>query len=398
METSCFYWNHHQHGPILGIGQRAYLKYDQAHELIPSEIDSFFKENKGAYIFGYLSYEVKNHLENLKSNNSDLLNFPTLHFWIPQSIYKLDEQTSLFWGDSSETNFKIAKNIHHEILNANASIAANFEARTSKDEYFNHFSQLKKSLQLGEIYEVNYCQELYVSAYSIDRPYALFGRLNTCTKAPHAAFIQTKDHYVFCASPERFIQKKANTLLSQPIKGTAPRNTNREKDRQNAQNLKNNPKERAENIMIVDLVRNDLSRIAQKNSVKVEELCEIYSFESVHQMISSISCKLDEDRTFWEIIGALFPMGSMTGAPKLASMELIEAHEDFKRGLYSGSIGLFDPNGDFDFNVVIRSLLYNRQNNYLSCSVGSAITINANAEDEFNECMLKAQKLTHGLK
>jgi para-aminobenzoate synthetase component 1 len=150
--------------------------------------------------------------------------------------------------------------------------------------------------------------------------------------------------------------------------------------------------------MIVDLVRNDLSQIAAKDSVKVDELCAIYSFETVHQMISKISCELDNSVGFTAILEACFPMGSMTGAPKIAAMQQIEAHEDFKRGLYSGSIGLIEPNGDFDFNVVIRSLLYNRNSQYLSCAVGSAITIGANAEDEYQECLLKAEKLIHGLR
>jgi para-aminobenzoate synthetase component 1 len=194
------------------------------------------------------------------------------------------------------------------------------------------------------------------------------------------------------------MQKKGPLLRSEPIKGTAPRSKDEAQDQQIATALQNNPKERAENIMIVDLVRNDLSQIAAKDSVKVEELCEIYSFETVHQMISKISCQIDNSVGFSDILKACFPMGSMTGAPKIAAMQHIEAHEDFKRGLYSGSIGLMEPNGDFDFNVVIRSLLYNRKTQYLSCAVGSAITIGANAEDEYQECLLKAEKLIHGLR
>ena len=198
-------------------------------------------------------------------------------------------------------------------------------------------------------------------------------------------------------SPERFIQRKGNKLSSSPIKGTSKRGKDVAEDEHLKKLLYNDPKERSENVMIVDLVRNDLSKLALDNTVKVDELFGIHTFETVHQMISTISCEVPTKTTFSEILHATFPMGSMTGAPKVSAMKLIEKHEDFKRGLYSGSVGLMAPNGDFDFNVVIRSLLYNYKNQYLSCAVGSAITIKATPEDEFNECMLKAQKLIYGL-
>lgn len=303
----------------------------------------------------------------------------------------------MLWGSTQEKNRQRAEEFKASFERKDAALNEPFKARTPQSRYTLQFDQLKNALQRGDIYEVNYCQEFYAEQCSIERPIALFGRLNELTKAPHAAYFQTDGHYVLCASPERFIQKTGKLLRSEPIKGTAPRSKDQRQDAHFATSLQNNPKERAENIMIVDLVRNDLSQIATKNSVQVDELCQIYSFETVHQMISKISCELDQSVGFSEILKACFPMGSMTGAPKIAAMQQIEAHEDFKRGLYSGSIGLIDPDGDFDFNVVIRSLLYNRKTQYLSCAAGSAITIGANAEDEFQECLLKAEKLIHGL-
>ncbi|MGB2088637.1 MAG: chorismate-binding protein, partial [Psychroflexus salarius] len=157
--------------------------------------------------------------------------------------------------------------------------------------------------------------------------------------------------------------------------------------------LATDPKELAENIMIVDLVRNDLSKLATKASVKVDELCRIYTFEQVHQMISTISCELKPNIDFTSILEATFPMGSMTGAPKIEAMKLAEAYETTKRGLYSGSIGYITPNGDFDFNVVIRSLLYNAKRAYLSYMVGSAITDQSIPENEYQECLLKGKAL-----
>ena len=205
------------------------------------------------------------------------------------------------------------------------------------------------------------------------------------------------DYSIFSGSPERFLKKVGSKLISEPIKGTAKRGLTKTEDEELIKSLVSDPKERAENVMIVDLVRNDLSKIATKNSVQVEELCQIYSFETVHQMISRISCDIKESASFTEIIKATFPMGSMTGVPKIRAMELIEEHESFKRGVYSGSIGYIKPNGDFDFNVVIRSLVYNRKNNYLSCSVGGAITIQSDPEKEYEECLIKVKRILDGM-
>jgi para-aminobenzoate synthetase component 1 len=220
-----------------------------------------------------------------------------------------------------------------------------------------------------------------------------FFKMNEVTQAPFAAYVQFDEFSVFCGSPERFLKKEGNKLITQPIKGTAPRGLDEKEDELIKEQLRNNPKERSENIMIVDLVRNDLSQVASKASVKVDELCGIYTFETVHQMISTVSCELRENITFLDILKATFPMGSMTGAPKKRAMELIEEYESFKRGLYSGTIGYIAPNGDFDLNVVIRSLTWNAKTGLLTLATGSAITVSANGPSEFEECLLKAEAL-----
>ena len=248
-------------------------------------------------------------------------------------------------------------------------------------------------LQQGEIYELNYCQEYFAENIKINNPFELYFKLNNITKAPFSAFLNTESHQVFCGSPERFLQKKGNKLISQPIKGTAARGNSEKEDLANKETLQNKQKERSENIMIVDLVRNDFSKIAQKNSVKVDELCAIYSFETVHQMISTVSCEVKENTCFTDIIRATFPMGSMTGAPKLNAMKYIDELEDFSRGIYAGSIGYIEPNGDFDFNVIIRSLVFNKEDKYLSCAVGGAITILSEPEEEYAECQTKIGKI-----
>ena len=245
-------------------------------------------------------------------------------------------------------------------------------------------------IQRGDIYEVNYCIEFGVKNIEID-PLLLYQSLNQVTEAPFSVFYRSKGKYLLSGSPERYLKKEGNKLISQPIKGTIKRGVDKKEDETLKKQLLNDPKERAENVMIVDLVRNDLSRVASKGSVKVEELFGVYSFKTVHHLVSTISCSIDESVHPIDAIKATFPMGSMTGAPKISAMELIEKHEDFKRGLYSGAFGCFLPDGDFDFNVIIRSIMYNKKLKTLSFPVGGAITAGANGTQEYSECLLKAE-------
>jgi para-aminobenzoate synthetase component 1 len=203
---------------------------------------------------------------------------------------------------------------------------------------------------------------------------------------------------IFCGSPERYLNKAGSTLKSQPIKGTARRLANPEEDEKIKEELRASEKERAENVMIVDLVRNDLTKCALPGTVKVDELCGIYSFEQVHQMISTVSCQLAEGTTLSHILRSSFPMGSMTGAPKIRAMQLIESFEQTRRGVYSGSVGYIAPNGDFDLILIIRTMLYDADQKYLSFQVGSAITHQAIPEIEYDECLLKAKAILQVLK
>jgi len=242
------------------------------------------------------------------------------------------------------------------------------------------------------IYEVNFCQEFYAENIEID-PLTIYLKLNEISPTPFSCFVKFKDKYLLSASPERFIKKEDNTIISQPIKGTAKRGKTKDEDDELKRSLQNDEKERNENVMIVDLVRNDLSKIALRNTVHVEELFGIQTFPQVHQMVSTITAELDKKNDFQEIINALFPMGSMTGAPKVSAMKLIEKYEKTKRGLYSGTVGYIDSNGNFDFNVVIRSILYNQKDNYLSFMVGGAITSMSDPYKEYEECLLKAKAM-----
>ncbi|HOU46421.1 MAG TPA: anthranilate synthase component I family protein [Chitinophagales bacterium] len=357
-----------------------------------------FQQRHKDWIFGYLSYDLKNEIENLKVvQKSDALAFPLLQFFIPKFIFK-------FYTNSIEIGVTDDAHIaEFTQLLSQAKTPENMgtpkvsiQKRNTKEDYIATVEKIKSHIRNGDIYEMNFCQEYYATDVEIE-PTRTFQKLNNATKAPFASFYKSKDHYLLCSSPERFIKRQNNQLISQPIKGTRKRLADTHLDNKLKNELSTDTKERSENVMIVDLVRNDLSKVAISGSVKVEELCGIYTFEQVHQMISTISCAILNERTFTEITKATFPMGSMTGAPKIAAMQFIEELESFKRGLYSGAIGYITPDGNFDFNVVIRSILYNKKNKYLAIHAGSAITAESDAVKEYDECLLKANAMLQAL-
>lgn len=347
------------------------------------------------WIFGYLSYDLKNDLERLQSQNFDGLQFPDMFFFQPKKLFIfkdniLEINYLRFCDDEIETDFL---EINEVVISENLSNPKiEIQQRISKPNYLQKVEKIKEHIQLGDVYETNFCMEFFAENVTIDM-LDTFQKLNKISQPPFSVYFKNHQHFLASASPERFLRKENTKVISQPIKGTQRISPNKIEDEVLQQKLKENSKERAENIMIVDLVRNDLSKVATKGSVQVEELCEIYTFKQVHQMISTVVCEVEPNENPIEIMKAAFPMGSMTGAPKISAMEIIENQEEIKRGLYSGAVGYFAPNGDFDFNVVIRSMLYNNENQYLSFSVGSAITHHSLAENEYEECLLKAKAL-----
>ena len=391
-KTICFL-NSNNNSGIFTFGSEACI-YDSSIFAL-AKLQVFLDENKGNYIFGCLNYNLKNEIEQIQCKNDDLLGFPLVNFWVPEYVIKIENgsRNYLKGNKTSESEELLNDFFKQEKKETFLSENISFSARTNKENYLKNVVKIKSLLQQGEIYELNYCQEYFAENIKINNPFEMYFKLNTITKAPFSAFLNTENHQVFCGSPERFLQKKGNKLISQPIKGTAARGNSEKEDLANKETLQNKQKERSENIMIVDLVRNDFSKIAQKNSVKVDELCAIYSFETVHQMISTVSSEVKENTSFTDIIRATFPMGSMTGAPKLNAMKYIDELEDFSRGIYAGSIGYIEPNGDFDFNVIIRSLVFNKEDKYLSCAVGGAITILSEPEEEYAECQTKIGKI-----
>jgi para-aminobenzoate synthetase component 1 len=355
-------------------------------------LKKFYDEHK-EWLFGYLSYDLKNSTESLKSENNDLHGFPVLHFFQPEVIIEVSGNFTILYCLKNADIKKWETLINSSKGEFDTSLSNKSKAslkRINKKNYLKNFDELIRHIQRGDIYEINYCIEFGAKNVEIDS-LILYQRLNEKTEAPFSVFYRSKGRYLLSGSPERYLKKEGNKLISQPIKGTIKRGVNKKEDEILKKQLLKDPKERAENVMIVDLVRNDLSRVASKGSVIVDELFGVYSFKTVHHLVSTISCSIDEDTHPVDAIKATFPMGSMTGAPKISAMELIEKHEDFKRGLYSGAFGCFLPNGDFDFNVIIRSIIYNKKLKTLSFPVGGAITSEAKSELEFNECLLKAE-------
>lgn len=370
------------------MGARKHLTLENEELDAFEQLQAFLDEEK-SWVFGYFSYDLKNSVENLSSNNQDCLNFPAMSFFRPDYLVR-------FNSTKVETLIENANYDYRDFLQEKSleKISSDnpWKQAISKEEYLKKICHIKDHIQAGDVYEMNYCFQFYKENEEIN-PWAVFLELDKNTKAPFACYLEQDEFHLMSGTPERFLKKEGKKVTSQPIKGTVRRGKTKEEDQELIRSLQNDPKERRENIMITDLVRNDLSRTALRGTVKVEELCKIYTFETVHQMISTVTSEVDKKTSVTRIIKNAFPMGSMTGAPKVSAMELIEEYETTKRGIYSGAVGYFTPDKDFDFNVVIRSIAYNSKTKFVSAMVGGAIIDASVPEKEYDECLLKAKSL-----
>jgi len=380
----------HAYDVVAGAGSAKEITAAAADN--PFERLQAFHDQAGDWLLGYFSYELKNRTERLSSSNPDGIEFPDLVFFQPQHLILL-QGDELHLSSLTEN----PEDLYQAIISCNRNDQKkqneppHLRPRMTKDEYLARVKAVQQHIRQGDVYELNLCQEFYADGRELTSPISTFSALNAKAEAPFSAYVQRDGRYLLCSSPERFLAKRGQKLVSQPIKGTAGRDKSDSEDEQLKQALGASTKEQAENVMIVDLVRNDLAVNAVTGSVEVPELFGIYSFKHVHQMISTVTAQLKEGQSFTRAIADAFPMGSMTGTPKVSAMELIEYYETTKRGLFSGSVGYISPEGDFDFNVVIRSILYNELRPYLSIQVGGAITIDSEPEAEYRECLVKAQ-------
>ncbi|MCC6722898.1 MAG: anthranilate synthase component I family protein [Saprospiraceae bacterium] len=381
-----------EHDCLLAVGVASQL-------LLKTEAGAFnalknYVDGHQDWLFGYLTYDLKNDVEpRLSSKNHDGIGFPALHFFQPAVVMEIAQQSVTIHSltDLPQLLYKTINSLPHTVrVGAIRNPQSAIRNRIHKADYLETIQAIRQHILRGDIYEMNFCQEFFAEDCLIDAP-AVFQKLNGLGKAPFSGYYRLADRHLLCASPERFLKKIGSKLISQPIKGTRRRGRTVEEDAALRQQLYQSQKDRSENVMIVDLVRNDLARSCRAGSVLVDELYGIYPFEQVLQMISTVSGELLPDVHPVDAIRRSFPMGSMTGAPKVRSMELIEQYEQTKRGLYSGAVGYFTPQGDFDFNVVIRSILYNAADRFLSFQAGGAIVFDSEPESEYEESLLKAQ-------
>ena len=362
-----------------------------AHRSISSsshrDIDQFLAQSNG-WVFGHLAYGLKDVIHGLPPAAPDRTGFPLFHFFEPDFLCRLHNDGVTITALHPDAVYK-------EILAADSPRPAPagallFQPALTREMYLQTVRQLQEHILRGDCYEINFCQS-FRNEGAVIHPQTVYERLAQVSPMPFSAFYRLNDSYLICASPERFLTRTDLTILSQPMKGTIRRNLqNEQEDEALKRELKHSAKDQSENVMVVDLVRNDLSRICRDGTVGVDELFGVYSYPKVHQMISTVSGELLPGVTFSEILDATFPMGSMTGAPKHRVMELIDTYEPQPRGIFSGSVGYFDPEGNFDFNVVIRSIMYNNSSRLLWYAVGSGITFYSDPEKEWDECELKA--------
>lgn len=354
------------------------------------ELQKFLNTRHG-WVFCCIGYDVKNGLEQLSSANPDRIGFPDLLFFRPAAVVGQRMGTLFTSGDTVVLNAFMKAlqqpaefpdnppvQVHHAITGA---------------QYLDAIGKAKTYIQQGEIYEMNFCQEFFAETPDGFSPERFWQSLTETSPAPFSVFCRWNGHYLASASPERFIQKDCNRLISQPMKGTVRRGTDKKEDRLMLKQLVESEKERSENVMITDLVRNDLSKVAEPGSVAVDELFGVYTFPQVHQMISTVSCRVKPETEFTDLLSATFPMGSMTGAPKIRAMQIIDELEYTKRGLFSGATGYVSPEGDLDMNVIIRSVMGCEIQKTLSFQTGGAITSDSEPEEEYRESLLKASAI-----
>ncbi|MBM3432292.1 MAG: anthranilate synthase component I family protein [Bacteroidetes bacterium] len=379
------------HQLALGVARSFELGMDGS----LNDLDAFLCSSEIGYVV-QIGYGLKDHLEKLPSRHLDPIGFPDLYVFEPVvRIQLLGDRIHIWAPDAAAVWEQILAG--RDRLSSTEIPSIDFQPRSSRAQYREALEQVLSHIRRGDCYELNYCQEFYAAGVQLD-PVTVYERLCAVVQAPFASFYRNKHRWMMGASPERFLKKQGDRVESRPMKGTAPRDIHPSVDSELAQALQESPKDRSENIMVVDLVRNDLSRVSKKGTVRVEALCALHSFPQVHQLVSTVSGQLRSGTGFRNILEACFPMGSMTGAPKVRVMELTDRYEYSARGLYSGSVGYLEPNGDFDLNVVIRSLQYNASSGYLSYHVGSGITAYSDPEKEWEECLWKSRGIREALK
>jgi para-aminobenzoate synthetase component 1 len=350
------------------------------------EEEQVWSGNSAGAKVGVISYDFKNRIEELNSTNSPVLALPDLCFF--EAEFDL-----VFDTNGISSNIPLESEFWQKIdqidLNEKSQKSLQIKNQLSQYEYFTAFEEIKNQIRKGNTYELNFCQS-FSAEFEHWNPILAYFELEKISPMSFSYLFKSGKKWIVSASPERYIKKVGARLIAQPIKGTVQRGESKQNDLENKKKLFESEKEQAENLMITDLMRNDLAKIAETGSVKVDELFGVYALPKVFQMISTVSAQSTDKASFKNIIEATFPMGSMTGAPKIRTMEIIDSLENFKRGWFAGAFGVVETDGDFDFSVIIRSIIADLEVKKLYFGVGSAVTIDANPDQEYQECLLKA--------
>lgn len=356
--------------------------------------DNSAAEPDGLGVFGHSGYDAKNDYEALTSRHASTDGFPLRNWWNARHVVVLRKDMAVL--RSTASHIEEGREMLFRLL-ATPPLPAPLPTvewirDTEREEYLERLSVLMAHIRRGDIYEVNYCTRRSAVLPGFD-PYAAFARLLAHTDAPFAGFLRNGHRFALCASPERFLRLEGDRVITQPIKGTRPRHAEPHKDKALAEELAADPKERSEHVMAVDVARNDLGRVAVQGSVHMQELCAVKSYATVHQLVSTVAARLKPGITPADLLRATFPMASMTGAPKIRAMQVIDAMEGMGRGLYSGTMGYFLPDGTADLNVVIRTLTYDARTGAAALITGGAITAASVPEAEWEECEVKARSV-----
>ena len=348
--------------------------------------------------FGHLAYEYKDRLEGLTSRHRDAFHWPIAHWFRPKWVLEWSAGRMQLHVHESERSEAMAwiEEMRSSVGIPGKAPRIEWSCGVTREEYLDGARALLQRIQRGDIYEVNYCIAHFARANGFD-PGAAFNALLERTQAPFAGFMRLGQRYALCCSPERFLRIQAARMMGEPMKGTRPRAADAEEDRRLAIELVNDPKERSENVMAVDVMRNDLSRTSIPGTVRVPELFGLRTHPRVHQLVSIIEAERRSDASPFDAVRAAFPPASMTGAPKVSAMRQIDQQEQQARGLYSGTLGFFAPDGTADLNVVIRTLLFDAVSGRLSIPTGSALTALCDPAAEWEECLVKFNTIAHAL-
>ncbi len=370
---------------ILACGIKEQLKSASFTELA-KQLSSDKHQFENAW-FGYLGYGLKNSLENLKQDEAGWLDMPDLCMMSFSNIYQFDHdnKTLVLWSNGRH-GIQIKPFPQNPII----PTVINIHSNMAREEYLEKAQHVINKIHAGDLYQANLTRKFYGEFAQNPDYFHIFSKLCEVSPAPYSAFIRMDDSYIISSSPELFLNiDPAGNIITRPIKGTAPRGENKKSDDELRRQLITSEKDRAENLMIVDLMRNDLTRCCVAGSVKTDSLFDVTTHATIHHLSSTVSGKKHAECSTIEAVKAIFPPGSMTGAPKISAMNLCSDLEKIKRGVYAGAIGWFGGDGSCDLSVVIRTLLI--KGNKFEFQVGGGIVSDSTPQKELDELISKAK-------